>query len=190
MRVTSTITSGIARSIAPGIASSMALGIALGSLVIGCAAADAAPKAAAKPVTSCSRAAIRKARGDAEKAVRAKDYAKAIAMLEPLLAEGGDQQSITDHAWLAGDLAAAYERNGQYLECARLMAPLTHPKSGLQDAGSDKLNKAIEFNLDRCSKAIDTKYAAIKPGGCALTIDHAIASAAAPPALVPKGAAG
>src|SRR5262245_9807983 len=100
---------------------SIALSMALGCSVIGCASADPAPKAAAKPATNCARTAIRKARGDAEKAVRAKDYAKAIALLEPLLAECGDQQSITDRAWLAGDLAAAYERNGQYLECARLM---------------------------------------------------------------------
>jgi hypothetical protein len=172
-------------SIAIGIAS----GLTFGFLVIGCAAADAAPKAGAKPATSCAKAAIRKARGDAEKAVRAKDFTKAIALLAPLLADCGDQQSVTDRAWLAGDLAVAYERNGQYVECARLMAPLTHPKSGLQEAGSDKLNKAIEFNLDRCSKAIDTKYVAVKPGGCSLTIDRAIASAAAPAALVPKGAA-
>jgi len=69
------------------------------------------------------------------------------------------------------------------------MAPLSHPKSGLQESGSDKLVKAIEYNLDHCSKGFDAKYAAIKSGGCALTVDGAIAIAAAPSVLVPKGAA-
>ncbi len=142
----------------------------------------------AGPKPDCSNAAIRKVRAAADKAVAARDHGKAIALLEPLLRECGDSQSASERAWVANDLAVAYERNGQYVECERLMAPLSHPKSGLREPGNEKLVKAIEFNLDYCSKALDAKYAAIKPGGCALTVDKAIATAAAPPALVPKGA--
>jgi hypothetical protein len=137
----------------------------------------------------CSKAAMRKVRGDADKAVRAKDYAKAIALLEPVAHDCSDGRDPVASAWLASDLAVAYEKNGQFLECARLMAPLSHPRSGLQESANDKLVKAIEFNLDHCSKAFDAKYAAIKSGGCSLTIEHAIATAAAPEAVVPKGAA-
>ena len=144
----------------------------------------------------CSKAATRKVRADADKAVRAKDYPGAIALLEPFLRDcsggqgqgQGQGQGMTDRAWLASDLAVAYEKNGQYVECERVLAPLSHPKSGLQESASDKLVKAIDHNLDRCSKALDARYAALKAGGCTLTIDHAIATAAAPAALVPKGA--
>lgn len=137
----------------------------------------------------CSKAAIRKARGDADKAMRAKDYARAIALLEPFARDCSDGRELVASAWLASDLAVAYEKNGQFLECARLMAPLSHPRSGLQESGNDTIVNAIEFNLDHCSKAFDAKYAALKSGGCSLTIDDAIAIAAAPAAVVPKGAA-
>lgn len=135
----------------------------------------------------CAKPAIQKARRDADKAVAARDYARAIALLEPLVKDCRAGVP-SDRAWLASDLAVAYEKAGQLVECQRLMAPLSHPSSGLRDAGGDKLARAIEHNLDRCSKALDAKYVAIKRGGCALTVDHAIAAAAAPPAMVPRGA--
>jgi len=136
----------------------------------------------------CSKAAMRKARGAADKAVQAKDIKAAIALLEPFVRECADAKDPVARGWLAADLAVAYEKNGQALECQRLMAPLSHPKSGLQEAGNDKLVKAIQYNLDRCSKALDAQYAALKPGGCTLTIDHVISAAAAPASVVPKGA--
>jgi hypothetical protein len=135
----------------------------------------------------CSKAAVQKVRRDADKAMDAKDYAGAVALLAPVVKDCRSG-SASERAWLASDLAAAYERNGQYIECQRLMAPLSHPRSGLQEAGNDKLVKAIQHNLDRCSKGIDARYAPIKAGGCSLAIDHAIATTAAPPALVPRGA--
>jgi hypothetical protein len=141
----------------------------------------------AGPRRDCSKPAIRKVRAEADKAIAAKDYPRAIALLEPLLHDCGGTESPSDRAWLASDLAVVYQRNGQYVECERLMAPLSHPRSGLRDAGSEKLVKAIEYNLDTCSKALDAKYAAIKPGGCTLTVDHAVATAAAPAALLPRG---
>jgi hypothetical protein len=131
---------------------------------------------------------MRKVRAEADKAATAKDYVRAIGLLEPFLHDCHDAKGLTDRAWLASDLAVSYDRNGQYVECQRILAPLSHPSSGLAESGSDKLVKAIEHNLDHCSKALDAKYAAIKPGGCTLTIDKAIATAAAPPAVVPKGA--
>lgn len=135
--------------------------------------------------SDCSKPAIRKARADADKAMRARQPGKAIAALEPL-ASCADEGDVDAAAWVASDLAAAYDQNGQYLECARLMAPLSHPSSRV---ASGKLQKAIEYNLDHCRKAIDKRYESIRPGGCPLKIAGAIATAMAPPALAPKGAA-
>lgn len=142
----------------------------------------------AGPRRDCSKQAIHKVRAEADKVIAAKDYPKAISLLEPLLRDCGESQSLADRAWIASDLAVVYQRNGQYVECERLMAPLSHPRSGLREAGDRRLVKAVEFNLDYCSKALDAKFAAIKPGGCGLTVDQAIATASAPPALVPRGA--
>jgi hypothetical protein len=161
------------------------ISMCVAGLVLICGVVHAAPQVP----TDCSKTAIRKARAEADKVMRTKQYPKAIALLEPLVRDCTMDVPLIDRAWLAGDLAVAYERNGQYLECERLMGPLSHPRSGLQESGNEKLVKAIEYNLDRCSKAFDARYAAIKPGGCTLAIDGAIATAAAPPALVPKGAA-
>lgn len=159
--------------------------------------ARSAPPAPSAPPTQsappgkrdCSKETIRKLRGDADKAVGAKDYARAVALLEPFLRDCSDAGDAVTRGWIASDLAVAYERNDQPVECARLMAPLAHPKSAVQQAGNDKLIKAIQYNLDRCGKALDAKFAAIKPGGCSLTVDRAVATAAAPAALVPGGAA-
>jgi len=73
--------------------------------------AHAAPKATK---ADCSKPAVRKARAEADKAVRAKEYPKAIALLEPVVRGCETEMSPTEHAWLAGDLAVAYDRNGQY----------------------------------------------------------------------------
>lgn len=169
--------------------------MSLAVLVAACSGASADPnapapakpaKAAAKPA-DCSKAAKRKARAAASQAVAAADYPKAIALLEPFRA-CNDTADRVESAWLAGDLAVAYEKNGQPLECERLMGPLSHPKSGVLETGNDKLIKALEYNLDHCSKTFDAQYAAIKAGGCTLAIDKAIASAAVPAPLIPKGA--
>jgi hypothetical protein len=143
--------------------------------------------AAAEPARDCGKAALRKLRASADQAAQARDYKKAIRILEPS-SSGCAGSAPVESAWLAADLAAAYEKNGQYVECQRLMAPLSHPSERINQGGNDKLVKAIAYNLDRCSKALDAQYAALKPGGCTLTIEHAIASAAVPAALVPKGA--
>ena len=136
----------------------------------------------------CSKAALRKARAAADKSMRAKDYKAAIATLLPVSqACGGDADKI-EQAWLDGDLAVAYEKDGQPLECEKLMAPWSHPSSGLQDGGNDKLAAAIDYNLDHCAKDFDAQYTALKADACALTIAGASASVAAPLALAPKGA--
>jgi hypothetical protein len=144
--------------------------------------------AGAEAPRDCSKAAMRKARNAADKAMRAKDYKTAIAALAPLQAACDDTRDIVESAYLAGDLAVAYEKDGQPLECEKLMAPWSHPTSGLQDAGNDKLVAAIEYNLEHCAKDLDAQYAAVKRDACALTIDGAVAAAALPPALAPKGA--
>jgi hypothetical protein len=73
----------------------------------------------AQPATQdCSKAAKRKARSAADKAVRAKDYAKAIALLEPFVHACSDVEDPVGSAWLAGELAVAYEKNGTALTTA------------------------------------------------------------------------
>jgi hypothetical protein len=144
--------------------------------------------ASAGPRRDCAKAAMRKVRAAADKAVQARDYKKAIGLLEPMQQACGATGAPIESAWLAADLAAAYEKTGQLVECQRLMAPLSHPSSSVAATGNAKVMKAIEHNLDRCSKALDAQYATIKPGGCTLAIDRAIATAAAPAALVPPGA--
>lgn len=152
-------------------------------LALACGAAQAGP------ARDCSKATARQLRKDADKAAGAKDYAKAIALLEPFVRGCTDDQDAVDRGWLASDLSVDYEKNGQLVECQRLLGPLSEPRAAVQRSGDDKLIHAIQYNLDHCSKALDARYAAVKPGGCTLSLGRAIASAAAPPALVPKGAA-
>ncbi len=142
----------------------------------------------AGPAHDCSKAAARKLRKDADQAAGGKDYAKAIALLEPFLRDCADDTDPIDRGWVASDLAVDYEKNGQFVECQRLLGPLSSPRSAVHEAGDDKLIRAIEHNLDRCSKGLDARYAAVKTGGCTLPLSRAIATAAAPAALVPKGA--
>ena len=80
--------------------------------------------------------------------------------------------------------AERLESDGDYLECERELAPETWWLSRL----SDELGDAVQRKLESCSEAAHKRYAAIKPTTCRLEISDAIASAAAPRAMVPKGA--
>jgi hypothetical protein len=143
--------------------------------------------AQAGPARDCSKPAARKLRKDAE-AAGAREPAKAIALLEPFLRDCSDDKDPVERGWVASDLAVDYEKTGQFIECQRLLGPLSAPRSAVGQSGDDKLIRAIEHNLDRCSKGLDAKYAAVKAGGCTLSLGRAIATAAAPAALVPRGA--
>jgi len=140
------------------------------------------------PKHECSKAETRKTRAAAEKAVQAKDYKKAVSLLESFLAACSGIADRVESGWVASDLAAAYEKTGQFLECQRLMGPMSHPRSGVQETGNEKLIKAIEYNFIRCGKALDAQYAALKRGGCGLMVGDAIATAPVPEALMPEGA--
>jgi hypothetical protein len=132
------------------------------------------------------RSCIRRARAEADKEVRAKDYPAAIELLEPLVkhvGEGSFHSVDVEGAWLLSDLAFAYQRNHQYVECIQLVGGMS-----LLGDDTEKVSKAIDHNLDGCNKRLDAEYA-IKSGGCRISIDGAIATAAVPPALAPKGAA-
>jgi hypothetical protein len=142
----------------------------------------------AGPARDCSKPAARKLRKEADQAASAKDPAKAIALLEPFLRECSDDKDPVERGWVASDLAADYEATGQFIECQKLLGPLTYPRSAVQQSGDDKLIRAIAHNLDRCSKGLEARYATVKPGGCTLPLSRAIATAAAPAALVPRGA--
>jgi len=156
--------------------------------MLGLALACRGGVADAGPARDCSRAAARKLRKDADQAASAKDHARAIALLEPFLRECSDDKEPVDRGWVASDLAVDYEKTGQFVECQKLLGPLTYPRSAVQQSGDDKLIGAISHNLDRCSKGLDAKYAAVKTGGCTLPLGRAIATAAAPAALAPRGA--
>jgi hypothetical protein len=136
----------------------------------------------------CSKTAKRKARAAADKAMKAKDYKAAIATLEPLAHCNDTDQEAIESAWLQGDLAVAYDKNGQYVECKRLVEPLVFPKSDVARQANDKLLGALQYNLDHCQKQFDAQYASIKGDACPLKLDDAVAAASLPAALVPKPA--
>lgn len=129
----------------------------------------------------CSKATIRKQRAAADKAIAAKDPAKAIAILEPMVRDC-EIAKDGERAWLSSDLAAAYDKAGRPLDCARLVAPLTHPSEHL----SAKVVKALDYNLQRCGKAIDAKFAALKTATCPAPPAGAIASTTVPASLNKK----
>jgi hypothetical protein len=144
---------------------------------------DEVREAVARKQRHCTR----RLRALAEQAVREKDYPAAIALLEPVvesLQEGNFDTVTVDGAWLISDLAFAYLRNHQYVECI-----LVSRGMALQYSGEipEKLLKALGHNGDRCEEALDAQYA-IKSGGCRISIEGAIATAVAPPALAPEGA--
>jgi hypothetical protein len=131
------------------------------------------------------RSCIRRARSQADKAVRAKDYPAAIALLEPLvehIEEGSFGTVTVDGAWLLNDLAFAYQRNHQYVECIQLVGTVS-----VAGDRAEKVLKAIDHNLDGCNKRLDAEYA-IQSGRCRISIDGAISTAALPSALAPRGA--
>jgi hypothetical protein len=161
---------------------------AISMCLIGVALACGGGAADAGPARDCSKAAARKLRKEADQAASAKDSAKAIALLEPYLRECSDDKDPVERGWVASDLAADYETTGQFVECQKLLGPLTYPRSAVQHSGDDKLIRAIAHNLDRCSKGLETRYAAVKTTPCTLPLSRAIATAAAPAALVPRGA--
>jgi hypothetical protein len=161
---------------------------AISMCVLGLALACGGGAADAGPARDCSKPAARKLRKDADQAASAKDPARAIALLEPFLRECSDDKEPVEHGWVASDLGVAYEATGQFVECQKLLGPLTYPRSAVQQSGDDKLIRAIDHNLERCTKGLDARYAAVKTGGCTLPLSRAIATAAAPAALVPRGA--
>ena len=161
---------------------------AISICLLGVALACGGGAADAGPARDCSKAAARKLRKDADQAASAKDHARAIALLEPFLRACSDDKEPVERGWVASDLAVDYEKTGQFVECQKLLGPLTYPRSAVQHSGDDKLIRAIAHNLDRCSKGLETRYAAVKTGGCTLPLSRAIATAAAPAALVPRGA--
>jgi hypothetical protein len=102
---------------------------------------------------------------------------------------GSDVEVGSDAYWAAQAqyaLASAdrYESEGEYLECERVLAPESWSLSRL----SDDLGEAVRLKLERCTEAADKRYAAIKASRCPLKISDAIASTAAPRAMLPRGA--
>src|SRR5262249_38056017 len=99
-----------------------------------------------------------------------------------------DTKDPVESAWLAGDLAVAYWKDGQLVECRHLMEPLVFPKSDIARSGSEKVLNALQYNLDQCEKEFDLRYAALKDDACPLKIDDAVTAVALPAALAPRGA--
>ncbi|HEX3762101.1 MAG TPA: hypothetical protein VHW23_25545 [Kofleriaceae bacterium] len=80
--------------------------------------------------------------------------------------------------------AEALAQRGDHLACARLLAPIMWQLTAVSDAD---LAAEIEHTFQRCNTGLDRRFRRIKPGECRLKIDGAIAKAAAPAALLPRG---
>jgi hypothetical protein len=151
------------------------------------------PRAGESP-RDCSKAALRKARAVAAEAERRKDHKAAIAALAAL-AHACDEAEPVERGWLLSDLAVDYLKNGQLLECKKLVDEALDPKSDVARAGNDKLTSALAHNGELCEKALVAQHGSFTSTPCPLTIDDAarndaggVAATALPTALWPKGA--
>lgn len=149
---------------------------------------------AAESARDCSKAALRKARAAAAEAARRKDYKAAIAVLSPLGSACGEADAV-ERGWLASDLAVDYLKDGQLLECRKLLDNVLHPKSDIAAAGNDKVLGALAHNQDLCESAFAEQYGPFSSASCPLTVEDAakneaggVAAVALPQALWPKGA--
>lgn len=102
----------------------------------------------------CSDAALKAVQQTAAEAARANRLPEAIALLEKKTAQCVEMNKPIDF-WLRSDLGLYYWKNKQFSTCALMLAPLTWPTSQLQaeDGSADKVNKAIEFNFNKCRQA-------------------------------------
>lgn len=85
------------------------------------------------------------------------------------------------------DRAEKDESQGDYVECARELAPIMWRLSMVSDGD---LTEAVEITFNRCNDELAAEYAGIAPRDCGLNIRDAIATIAAPAALVPRAARG
>src|SRR4051794_2912568 len=101
--------------------------------------------AAEPPTPDCAKPVLRKARGAAGEAVRRKDYNGAIALLLPL-ATACEAADPVERGWVVSDLAVAYLKAGQLVECKKLVDDALYPKSDIARSGNDKLTSALAHN--------------------------------------------
>lgn len=158
-------------------------------LLVGAAAVTAEETA-----PDCSKPALRKARASATQAARRKDYKAAIALLAPLAEACGDGDAV-ERGWLISDLSVDYLKNGQLLECTKLVDEALYPKSDIARSGNDKLTSALEHNGQLCEQARADQYGPFSSTPCPFEIDDAVANdqgghaaTELPAALRPKGA--
>jgi hypothetical protein len=152
------------------------------------------PASAAESSRDCSKPALRKARAAAAEAARRKDYKAAIAALSPLAA-ACDEADAVERGWLVSDLAVDYLKDGQLLECKKLIDQALFPKSDIASASNDKLSSALAHNGELCEEAFAAQYGPFSSAPCPLTVDDAtkneaggVAAVALPQSLWPKGA--
>jgi hypothetical protein len=150
--------------------------------------------ARAEPPLDCSKAALRKARSVANQAARRTDYKAAIATLAPFRTTC-DEADPVEHGWLLSDLAVDYLKDGQPVECKKLVDDALYPKSAVAQAGNDKLMSALAHNGELCGKALVAQYGPFDTTPCPFAIADAakndtggMAATALPATLWPKGA--
>jgi hypothetical protein len=138
--------------------------------------------------TDCSKTALRAARAVAGQAARRKDYKAAIATLAPLAGGCSDAGAdAVERGWLVSDLSVAYLKDGQLLECKKLVDDALYPKSDIARAGNDKLTSALAHNGELCDRARLAQYGPFSSTPCPFAVDDAAATSL-PPALCPKEA--
>lgn len=81
--------------------------------------------------------------------------------------------------------AEKYESQGEYLECAQALAPITWRLSTVDNGD---LVEAVEKTYNRCDDELEKQYEPIGAKDCELDVEDAIAVTAAPPRLVPRAA--
>ena len=111
---------------------------------------------------SCVAHAVKKARDEFRRAYDRKDYAKAQALLDPVLRDCRRALEPVTEGWIRNDLALTQYRRGNAAECRRTLAPLATDAAKTDDAiQEDRLPndaapyiavvKAARTNLKLCA---------------------------------------
>jgi hypothetical protein len=77
-----------------------------------------------KPEPGCDRAGVKKSRAEFKKLYDQKDYAKARAVLEPVVKRCQKTVDDRDDGWMRNDLAITLLRLGDPAECRKTLEPL------------------------------------------------------------------
>jgi len=114
---------------------------------------------------SCTRAEIAAARKDAGKLAPKAARARLEALEKTCYPDRGTEDKPNQDAyWFWSDLAFAIFKDGDPVECMRVLAAPTDPHESVNRAISDsKVGGALAYNWDQCSKAHEAALHDFKP---------------------------